>query len=151
MTDGENFEDDAMAAASRAGENNISIFCIGMGSPEGVPIPEYAGGRHIGYKHDAEGNTVITKLNETALQQVAATGKGLFVRDDNSFTALERINDQIQKMDKTTLSGKMYTDYESRFQYLLFPALLLLLIEAFLSGKKNSLWEKMDLFHRKKT
>jgi Ca-activated chloride channel family protein len=150
MTDGENFEDDATAAAAKAAEMNIQVHCIGMGSPEGVPIPEYAGGSQSGYKKDAEGNTVITRLDEASLQQIAASGKGLYVRDDNSFTALERINEQIQKLDKTVYGGKIYSDYESRYMYMLIPAFVLLLAEILLSNKKNIIWDKLDLFHQKK-
>jgi Ca-activated chloride channel homolog len=150
ITDGENFEDDAMGAASRAIDAGITVHCIGMGSAVGVPIPEMQGNKLIGYKRDVDGNTVITKLNETMLQQISATGKGLYVRDDNSGSALPRIIEQIGKMQKKEYAAKLFSDYDSKYQWFLLPAFLLLLLEFFTSEKRSVWWDKLNLFDSKK-
>jgi len=150
ITDGENFEDDALGAASRAVDAGIAVHCIGMGSAVGVPIPEMQGNKLLGYKRDSEGNTVITKLNETMLQQISATGKGLYVRDDNTGSALPRIIEQIGKMQKKEYAAKLFSDYDSKYHWFLFPAFLLLLLEFFTSEKRSVWWDKLNLFESKK-
>lgn len=71
ITDGENHEDDAIQQATTAVEGGITVHTIGVGSPDGTPIPVYVNGKKSGFRKDNQGNTVITKLNETMLQQVA--------------------------------------------------------------------------------
>jgi Ca-activated chloride channel family protein len=121
-----------------------------MGSAVGVPIPEMQGNKLLGYKRDSEGNTVITKLNETMLQQISATGKGLYVRDDNTGSALPRIIEQIGKMQKKEYAAKLFSDYDSKYHWFLFPAFLLLLLEFFTSEKRSVWWDKLNLFESKK-
>lgn len=150
ITDGENFEDDALGSASKAAELGITVHCIGMGTSEGVPIPEMIGNKLAGYKRDSEGNTVITKLNETMLQQISATGKGLYVRDDNSGSALPRIIEQIGKMQKKEYAAKLFSDFDTKYQWFLFPAFILLILEIFTSEKRSIWWDKLNLFETKK-
>src|SRR5690606_18155766 len=64
MTDGENHEDNALAAAESARENEVTIHVVGVGSQNGAPIPIYKGGKEVGFHADKAGNTVVSKLNE---------------------------------------------------------------------------------------
>ena len=139
ITDGENHEDDAVKIAREAVDKGIIVHTIGMGSAEGAPIP-VAGGN---FKKDNEGNVVITKLNEAMLTEIAAAGKGIYVRSTNSQIGLNVIYDEINKLEKTEYESKSFTDYEDRFQYFLFPALLLLVLEILLSDRKSRLIEKI--------
>lgn len=148
ITDGENHEEGALEMAEKAKAAGIRIFTVGMGSPEGSPIPVYQNGKPIGYKKDKENNTVITKLNEVMLQQLAMSGNGTYVRATNSQTALNSIFSAINKMDKQSFGTQMYRDYESRFQLFLAPALLLLIIEIFISTNKSKWWTKINLFKK---
>ena len=75
ITDGENHEDDALELATEAAKQGIKVHTIGIGSTDGTPIPVYQRGQMTGYKKDRDGNTVVTKLNETMLQQIAASGE----------------------------------------------------------------------------
>ncbi|MCD4736435.1 MAG: VWA domain-containing protein, partial [Bacteroidales bacterium] len=89
ITDGENHEDDAVKEATEAAAKGIKVFTIGMGLPDGTPIPVYDKlNRKIGYKKDRQGNTVVTKLNETMLQQIASAGQGTYVRANNTTAGL---------------------------------------------------------------
>jgi Ca-activated chloride channel family protein len=146
MTDGENFEDNAVDATLKALEVGIVVHAVGMGSPDGVPIPEGSPGRNLGYKRDAEGNIVVTRLNETMLQEIVAAGKGTYVRDDNSNSALGRLYESIGKMERKVYAGKVYTDYESYFQWFIFISILLFLIEMLLSERRSLWWDKINLF-----
>jgi len=81
ITDGENHEDDAIEAATMANELGINVFTIGMGLPEGAPIPLYNKyGVQTGFKKDKKNTTVVTKLNEDMLRQIAAAGGGAYAQ-----------------------------------------------------------------------
>lgn len=143
ITDGENHEDDAVAAAKDAAAEGIVVHTIGMGLPEGAPIPLYQNNVQVGFMKDNEGNTVITKLDEAALQQIAEAGGGKFVRASNQVNELDALFKEIQGMEKKEFGAKVFTEYEDRFQFVLAVALILLVGEFFISERKNRLFEKM--------
>jgi Ca-activated chloride channel homolog len=147
ITDGENHEDDPVKAAKTAADQGIKIFTVGMGLPEGAPIPDYdAYNRQTGFKKDRQGNTVITKLDEGMLQQIAATGNGVYVRASNAQVGLNRIFNEISKLEKTEFESKIFSDYESRFHYFIALTLLLLLIEILIFERKSKWLRKIKLF-----
>jgi Ca-activated chloride channel family protein len=143
ITDGESHEDDAVAAASAAAEKGVVINTIGIGTPEGVPIPIYKNKVQAGYKKDKDGNTVITKLNENALQEIASTGNGVYIRASQAEIGLMALLERINKLEKKTFESKVYTDYEDRFQIFIAVSLLFLVIETVLTERKSLWWEKM--------
>ena len=150
ITDGENHEDDAIESAKKANETGVVIHTIGMGSVEGGPIPVYHNGTQVDFLKDRDGSIVITRLDQTGLQQIAGEGKGIFVRASNSDDGMESIMKEISKMDKKTFESKMFTEYEDRFQYLIGAGLLILLIE-FLLGNRKSKWvQRLNLFREGK-
>lgn len=149
ITDGENHEDDALKQASAATELGIKVHTIGIGSVDGAPIPTYVRGQKLGYRKDREGNTVVTKLNETMLQQVAAAGEGTYVRANNSRTGLDVLMDELEGMQREEFESKMFTSYEDRFQYFIAVALLLLLIEVLLPSRKLKVLGGLNLFKGK--
>ncbi|NNC82041.1 MAG: VWA domain-containing protein [Flavobacteriales bacterium] len=146
ITDGENHQDDAMEAAGRAKEQGITVHTIGMGSPEGAPIPVRQGRRVIGYKKDKSGETVISKLDENMLIQVASAGNGVFVRASNAGTGLGAILDEIESMDDNEFGTEQYADFEDRFQIFLLLAAFLLVIESLLPFKRSRWFHRMDIF-----
>jgi Ca-activated chloride channel family protein len=150
ITDGENHEDDAIKAAEAAAEKGITIHTIGMGSIDGAPIPVYKNGIREGFRKDKDGNTIMTKLNQQTLQEISAAGKGIFVRATNSDSGLNYVLDAIDKMEKKEFESKMYSDYEDQFQIFIAIALLLLLVETFLTERKSKLYKKLNLFNDKK-
>ncbi len=150
ITDGENHEDDAVKAAEAAAEKGIAIHTIGMGSAEGSPIPVYKNNVKEGFRKDNEGNTVITKLNEQILQEIASAGNGIYVRASNSETGLNNVLDAISRLEKKQFESKMYSDYEDRFQWFIAAALVLLLIDLFLSERKSKIYQRLNLFNDKK-
>lgn len=143
ISDGESHDDDAIAAAKKAAEKGTIIHTIGIGSPEGVPIPVYKNNVQMGFKKDREGNTVITKLNESALEEIASAGNGVYVRASQGEIGLLALQDRINKMQKKTFDAKIYTDYEDRFQIFIALALFFLLIESILTERKSKWWQKM--------
>lgn len=137
ISDGENFEDDAKAAARDAASEGILVCTIGMGLPEGAPIPEYRGDHQMGYKKDAEGNTVTTRLDEATLTEIAHAGKGVYVRANNINSGVQEIVSLIEGLEKANYGESMFSEYESRYQYPLVAALVCLLAELFIFERRN--------------
>ena len=146
ITDGEDHEEDALTAAKTAAERGITVHTVGMGSPDGVPIPLYNSGNRSGFMKDRNGNTVLTRLNENILQQIADAGGGMYVRATNSGNELAAITGEINKMTKREFESKVFTQYENRFQYFIGAAILLLLIELLISEKRSKWWQRLNLF-----
>ncbi len=151
ISDGEDHENEAaMNAAKEAAKKGIKIYTIGMGLPDGAPIPEYNQyGRMLGYKKDKSGNTIVTRLDEDMLRRIAEAGGGMYVRANNSNVGLEKIYEDISKMDKAEIETQVFTDYEDQFQWFVGAAILLLLVLVFMSSGKKA-WEmKFNIFERK--
>jgi len=147
ITDGENHEDEPLKSAKNAANQGINVYTIGMGLPDGAPIPEYNQyNRRIGYKKDRQGSTVVTKLNESMLQQIASAGRGVYVRANNSSSGLKTVFDEINKLEKTEFESKMFSDYEDRFQYFLALSLMFLVMELFIFERKSKWLSKINLF-----
>ena len=147
ITDGENHEDDAIEAATYANELGISVFTIGMGLPDGAPIPLYNSyGVQTGFKKDKKNTTVVTKLNEDMLRQIAAAGGGAYARANNASTGLKRIFEDINAIDKKEIETRQFTDYEDRFQIFFAIAIFLLIIELLVADRKTRWVKKFDFF-----
>ncbi|PJA07439.1 MAG: hypothetical protein COX70_06580 [Flavobacteriales bacterium CG_4_10_14_0_2_um_filter_32_8] len=149
ITDGENHEDDATAAAKNAAEKDVSVHTIGMGSAQGAPIPIYKNGTQVGFRTDNTGNSVVTKLDENMLKEIAAAGNGSYVRATNANAGLKIIMDEIGKMQKKEFGSKSIKDYEDRFQIFLIAALILIIIEYLIPNRKSSKLDKINLFETK--
>ncbi|MDR2533208.1 MAG: VWA domain-containing protein [Tannerellaceae bacterium] len=142
ITDGENHEGNAVEAAQRAADNNIRIHIVGMGQLNGSPIPT---GNNT-FMKDAEGNVVITKLNEPMCQEIAAAGQGIYVRADNTNTALKNLQNEINKMKKAEVESKIYTEYEEQFQTIAWICLALLLLDILIIERKSRIFRRIKLF-----
>jgi Ca-activated chloride channel family protein len=123
----------------------IEIYTIGLGSASGVPIPVYAAsGEQTGYKKDRYGNVVLTKLDEATLQTLAQEGNGVYYHGSNTDDELEKIYNELAKIEKTEFGATKITEYEDRFYYFLAPALILLIIEFFIGNRKSKLLLKLN-------
>lgn len=146
ISDGEDHEGQAIEIAQKAREEQIFIHTIGIGSPQGAPIPVYENGRLKGYKTDKNNQTVVTKLNENMLKQLAAAGGGIYVKGNNPTLALDQVKKEIDRMEKQVVTMKRLEDGEDRFQWILIFAIFLLIIEIILGEKASGLMSKMDMF-----
>jgi len=145
ITDGEDHAGDVMDAVNEAAAQDIRIYTIGLGSTGGVPIPMYnRRGDMDGFKKDNEGNTVLTKLDEVGLKQIAAAGSGKYFRGNNYEDYLDKIYNDLSELKKSEFGVKKVTDYEDRFYYFLIPAIFLLIIELFISEKKSLLYSRLN-------
>jgi Ca-activated chloride channel family protein len=146
ISDGENHEDDAVEAAKKAAEKGFVVYTIGMGSPDGAPIPLSSGGDVRGYLKDEDGKTVVSKLNADALQEIAIAGGGSFIRTYQSEPDLQELINKIDKMEKKQFEAKKFSEYDSKYQYFAFASLILFAIETFISKYKGIFLKKMNIF-----
>jgi Ca-activated chloride channel family protein len=149
ITDGEDHEGQAIEETKQAVDAGISVFTIGMGLPDGSPIPLYNGNKRLGYKKDNNGNTVVTKLNESILQQIASKGNGIYVRANNTSAGLRTIFQKINKIEKKEYESRVFSDFESRFQYFIGISIILLIIELLIVERKSKWSGKIKLFQEK--
>ena len=136
-------EDDAIAAAKKAQELGMQVFVIGIGKPEGAPIPKPGTND---YFKDRSGQVVVSKLNEDMCQQIAQAGNGVYVRCDNTNTAMRALQQELDRIATAELETTVYADYNEQYQSFALIALLLLLIEFFILSRKNHRLTRMDLF-----
>ncbi len=145
ITDGENHEGDAIAQAQEANEKGIRIYTIGLGSPQGTPIPVGSNSGQNVFRKDKDGNIVISKLDEATLNKIAATADGKYY-SANSFN---RIFAELENLKTEEIETKVYTEYENRFQYLIGIGILLLIIEVLILERKSPWLNRLNLFNEK--
>ena len=132
ITDGENHEDDPVAAARDAVDMGARVFCIGVGSPEGKPIPMDGG-----LLKDNDGNIVVTRLDEKTLRDVASAGRGLYVRAGNTEFGLNPVIDEIRSLDAKDFQSVVFEEYDEQYMYFFAIALIFMLIEFMISDTRN--------------
>ncbi len=148
ITDGEDHQGDVLEQAEAAAKKGVAVYTIGMGLPDGAPIPVYEGDVQTGYKKDRDGSTIMSKLDESMLQRIAAVGNGIYVRASNSEAGLEKIFDEINKIQKSEIESRQYSDYDDRFQYFLFLGLAFLIFEIFIFNRKNQWFSRFKPFEQ---
>ena len=146
ISDGEDHEEMAIEAAKDASENGVVICTVGMGSEKGVPIPIIRNGRKVGIKKDQDELTVLTKLNEENLIQIAEAGNGTYTRTKGLNLDLRKILDRINKIEKTSLKKDRYSTYDDQFQWFLIPGILLLLLDFVIFEKRGRIDDQLVLF-----
>lgn len=138
ITDGEDHEGAIDEAVARAAESGIRIHAVGIGSPNGVPIPDFdERGRRRGFKRDAEGNVVTTRLEEATLRRIADETGGGYTRVTARGTELYALADEIAGMEGREIEAQQLTQYEEQYQIFLGLALALLLAEILISERRR--------------
>ncbi|WP_300789573.1 VWA domain-containing protein [uncultured Bacteroides sp.] len=143
ITDGENHEGGAVEAAQQAAEKGVRVFVLGVGSPDGSPIPVEGTND---FRRDKDGNVVVTKLNEQMCQEIAKAGNGMYVRVDNTNNAERALNAEINKLSKADVETQVYTEFDEQFDVLAWLALILLAVDVMLLNRKNPLFKNVKLF-----
>jgi len=146
ISDGEDHQGDVLEKTEVATKKGIVFYTVGMGIPEGGPIPVYNGDTRTGYKKDRDGSTIITRLDESLLQRIASIGKGMYVRANNSEEGWRKVFDDLNKIEKSELESRQFSDYEDRFQYFIGFSLLFLIFELFVFDKKNQWFSRFKPF-----
>ncbi|MCX7994848.1 MAG: VWA domain-containing protein [candidate division WOR-3 bacterium] len=134
FTDGENLEGDPMPALERAIEQGVRVFTVGIGTPEGSPIPESSAGGVV-YKKDKDGNIVITRMADRLLLLIAKLSNGRFFRTEGPY--IEKLIDELEAIKKKEFGGGEYVQFEERYQYFLVISFGLFFLSIFLSERKG--------------
>ena len=140
ITDGENHEDDAVAAATMAAEAGVKVYTIGVGSPDGQPIP-----MKDGLLKDKDGNIVVTRLDEDTLKEIAEAGGGAYVHAGNDEFGLTPIITEIKKLQEEEFNSVVFEEYDEQFMYFLGAALALLALEMVIGERRS----RRHLFERR--
>lgn len=137
ITDGENHEQNAVDAAQAAKAAGVTTFIVGTGTEAGAPIPIQTNGRSA-FQLDNAGQIVQSKMNTTLIQEIASAGGGAFYKaNDNSDAVVSRLRNKMSKLDKTEFEQQDFDVFETYFQYFVAIALILLVLEFFISYRKS--------------
>ena len=131
ITDGEDHEGDAVEAAKAIAEQGIRIYCIGVGSPQGKPIP-----KNGSLMKDRQGDIVVTRLDEDILQEIAGAGNGKYVRAGNAEFGLNPIIEDIRTLDKEQFNSVVFEDFDEQYMYFFGIALFFLILELLVPERK---------------
>ena len=146
ITDGEDHEGGALEAAKEAKERGMNTYVLGVGSPNGAPIPTGTGD----YMKDNSGQTVMSALNEDMCRQLADAGSGAYIHVENNSNAQEQLDNALYKLAKKETSSTIYSDYDEQFQAVAIIVLLLLILEVCILEIKNPMLKNVSLFKRSK-
>ena len=147
ISDGEDHSEASVQVAEEANEEGIKIFTIGVGNEKGGPIPIKRNGVVLNYKKDKQGETVITRLNEATLKDIANEANGVYINGNNTNEVVEQIRDILNKMDKTEFEAKQIAEFKDQFQWFLGFGLFFLLIDILFLERKTGWLKKLNLFN----
>lgn len=147
ITDGEDHEGGAVEAAADAKSRGMRVYVLGVGSPNGSPIPDPSTGK---FMLDETGNTVMSALNEDMCRQIAEAGGGAYIHVENGYAAQEQLNDELDKLSKKEITAEVYNSYDEYFIWFALVALVLLILEVLLLERKNPLLRNVHLFRSRK-
>lgn len=146
VSDGENHQDDPLPVARRAAEMGITIHTVGVGTPQGAPIPIYRNNQLSGFLRDNQGNTVVSRFDEPMLRAIAQQANGTFQSSTGPDLGLNRILDEIRQMEQQEFETTRFSEYESRYHYFVALALIFLLLDLLIVERKNKWLNKIKLF-----
>ena len=136
VSDGENHVADVEELADMARNENIVMYAAGVGETDGSPIPIYQNGRRIGFRENADGDIVSTRLEENGLRQLS--DGGAYFRIARTSSSLSKITEALERLEKSEFAQEEFEEYEEKFQWPLALALLLLLIERSIPDRRTN-------------
>ena len=147
ISDGEDHGGEAADIAEEANEKGIKILTVGVGDTKGGPIPIKRNGVILNYKKDNKGETVITRLNEETLKEIAEETNGVYINGSKTAEVVDAIKDVLDNMDKTEFESKQIADFKDQFQWFIAFGILLLFIDIFFLERKTKWLKKLNLFN----
>lgn len=144
ITDGENFEDNAVEVAKRAAEAGIQVDVVGLGTPKGVRIPVGRGQYMI---NPMTGEEVVTRHDEATASQIAQAGKGIYVNGATS-SAVSALDKKMDELDKMEFERKSFSPQSEQFPIVAWIALVLLIADTFIVTRKISWLKKYRFFSK---
>ncbi|WP_029038111.1 vWA domain-containing protein [Salinimicrobium xinjiangense] len=151
ISDGEDHEGNIEGIAEEAAKKGIRIVTIGVGTQKGGPIPEKRNGVVQNYKKDNRGETVITRLDEKTLMEIAAAANGRYIDGRVTSRVVEEVTEILQNMDKKEFESQQVAEYKSQFQWFLGLGLLFLLLDILLLERQTAWLKRLNLFNEKRS
>lgn len=145
ISDGENHNQTALDAVAEAKEKGVVVNTVGMGLSKGAPIPVYKNGKQTGLKKDREGNTVLTKLNEPMLIELAQNSDGIYVPGKSLSIDLKPLVNRVDEIEKSEFETTKYEEYEDQFFGFLTFGWVFFIFYLLLTDRKSSLLEKWNV------
>lgn len=140
VADGENHSEDFRSAMRELTSNNVTLFALGIGTPEGGPIPVFnENGEVNSYHRDSQGNTVTSVLEPETMREISREGGGEYYEIRSGSDNIEPFFPKLDDLERGEFSSQEFADYKNRYQLLLIPGLLFLLAGMFLPEKKPEL------------
>jgi Ca-activated chloride channel homolog len=138
FTDGEDLEGQVDKAVQKAKDAGVIIYTVGIGTPQGKPIPiRDAKGDVVEYRKDPGGQVVISALDERSLAEIADQTGGRYFRATNSGNEINALYKDISGLEKKELESRLQQNFEDRFQYPLALAFVFLAAECWLSERRK--------------
>ncbi len=139
ITDGEDHQGGIETAVERAVENGVRIYTVGIGSPDGVPVPAFdAGGRQRGFLRDANGEVVTTRLDEGTLRSIAGRTGGRYVRASVSEAEVGELAEEITAMAGRELAAQQVTQFDEQYRVFLGLGLILWCVELLIPERRRA-------------
>jgi Ca-activated chloride channel family protein len=130
FTDGEDFSHNLSGVKKEAAQNNLSIFTIGIGTPEGAPVPVFdAHGSIVGHQKDEKGAVVISRLNEGILSALSCDAGGQYMRATRNDDDIVSFVRAVQAREKETIGERKMSRFEDQYHYFLFVSFICFVLE----------------------
>jgi Ca-activated chloride channel family protein len=150
ISDGENHEGDALEATKRAAEKGIKVYTIGMGTVKGAAIPlSRRGGLQAGVLKDREGKVVISRMDPKMLSEIASVGGGKYYQASTSNVGLHQLYNDLNKLNKSEIETKVYSEYDDQFHYFVALAFLFLILDMLILERKSKYFRNISIFGKK--
>ncbi len=147
LSDGEDHSQKAVEAAKQAAQQGVTIFTIGIGTKKGSVIPIKKNGSLYGYKKDKNGQTVITRLDDKILKEIAAVTNGKYIEGRNTKQVVNYIKDALKKMDKREFETTKFSEYKDQFQWFLLAGFVFLVLYIIVLERETQWLRKLNLFN----
>ncbi|MBV9961721.1 MAG: VWA domain-containing protein, partial [Parafilimonas sp.] len=135
ISDGEDHDPHSTAVLQQLSDNGVIVYTVGVGSVDGAPIMEPGSNT---YKTDINGQTVISKLNEGELMQIAQKTGGNYQHLDNAEMTSNKVAQALNGMEKKAIeSNSNVKQYASFYYFFALIALLILVAEIFIPETKR--------------
>jgi len=147
LSDGEDHSEKAVEAAKRAAQQGVTVFSVGIGTKKGSVIPIKRNGSLYGYKKDKKGQTVITRLNDQILKEIAQVTGGKYIDGHNTKQVVDYIADALKKMDRKEYETTKFSEYKDQFQWFLAIGLFFLVLYIIVLERETQWLRKLNLFN----
>ena len=134
ISDGEDHDDNALKTVEELSQQGVMINTVGLGSPEGAPIFDPATNSN---KLDAMGNTVISRLNEDELQQIAEKTNGVYTRLESTDEAVKVLLNHMSQIERKAFGDVALMGYKTYYLWFAGPMFVLLVLEFLIPERKR--------------